>query len=152
MTISVFSAARYLCEKSGWTLSNLKLQKILFLAHMVHLGQNEKPLLDEGFEAWDYGPVLPNLYHHVKAFGSSPIRNVFRAFPVPTDEAALSALDSVYDQVSGWSAGKLVRVSHRRDGAWDKSYIPGAIAIPIEDEEILREYKMRLAASHKEAA
>jgi uncharacterized phage-associated protein len=77
MAISVLSAGRTLCELRGWSVSNLELQKILYLAHMYYLGRHGGPLIREEFEAWDYGPVVPELYHHVKGFGGGPVRNVF---------------------------------------------------------------------------
>lgn len=59
MTITPFEAAKKICELSNWTLCNLKLQKLLYLCQLVHLGRHSIPLMDEIFEAWDYGPVLP---------------------------------------------------------------------------------------------
>jgi len=150
MSVSVFSAARYLCEQSDWTLSNLKLQKILYLAHMIHLGEHDGPLVREGFEAWNYGPVSPDLYRQVKAFGSEPVRNVFHGYASPPEGSAVAAMDEVYAQVGNWTAGQLVRVTHRKDGAWDRTYIPGLLGIPIPNEFILQEYK-NLEAQQKNA-
>lgn len=152
MPVSVFSAAHHLCNKSGWALSNLKLQKIIYLAHMVHLGEKDQQLglVSEPFEAWDYGPVSPDLYRHVRAFGSSPIRNVFHGCPAPSDPEVLDSLDSVYDQVGHLTAGQLVRITHRKGGAWDTHYIPGAMGIGIPNDAILREYQ-DLAASQAAA-
>jgi len=39
MTVSASAAAKRMCERSGWTLSNLELQKLLYIAHMFHLGE-----------------------------------------------------------------------------------------------------------------
>ncbi|RWO77206.1 type II toxin-antitoxin system antitoxin SocA domain-containing protein [Mesorhizobium sp.] len=66
MTLHVLSAAKHLAKQSGWSLSNLELQKILYLAHMFYLGRTGEPLVSGHFEAWDYGPVHPDLYHRVK--------------------------------------------------------------------------------------
>jgi len=74
MAISALQAARKICELSKWTVTNLKLQKILYIAHMVYMGRNKKPLIFEQFEAWDYGPVVNSLYHYVKIFGDQPIK------------------------------------------------------------------------------
>lgn len=80
MAISVISAAETACEHSGWTLTNLSLQKLLYLAHMKFLGQQDgEPLLKEAFEAWKYGPVVSRLYQKIKKFGNSPISDVFIA-------------------------------------------------------------------------
>ena len=81
MSISVSAAAKRLCERSGWSLTNLKLQKLLYISHMFHLGKTGEPLVNGHFEAWDYGPVSPFLYHKVKVFGSSPVENIFHSTP-----------------------------------------------------------------------
>jgi uncharacterized phage-associated protein len=39
MSIPAYSAARYICARGDWRVTNLALQKILYLAHMVHLGR-----------------------------------------------------------------------------------------------------------------
>lgn len=151
MTISVFSAARYLCEKSGWTLSNLQLQKLVYLAHMVHLGSvdREKGLIRERFEAWDYGPVSPALYSEARAFGSGSVKNIFHGHKVPEDAEALATLDAIYDDVGNLSAGRLVEITHRKNGAWDKAYIPGARGVTISNESIRDEYDDRLAQARE---
>ena len=56
MSIPAYSAARYICARGDWRVTNLALQKILYLAHMVHLGRTGRALIDGEFEAWDYGP------------------------------------------------------------------------------------------------
>jgi uncharacterized phage-associated protein len=37
------------------------------------LAINKEPLIDERVEAWNYGPVIPSLYHEFKNFGSGAI-------------------------------------------------------------------------------
>ena len=37
MSIDVLQAAKYLAQKSGWDLTHLELQKMIYLAHMVFL-------------------------------------------------------------------------------------------------------------------
>ena len=49
--VSAMDAARYLCVSSSWGLTNLALQKILYIAHMFHLGRTDEPLIPEQFEA-----------------------------------------------------------------------------------------------------
>src|SRR5690554_2036795 len=79
MGVTALQAAKRACEASGWKLTNLQLQKILYIAQMVYAGKNSGKRLITGddFEAWDYGPVLPSLYHRVSAFGSGSIKNIF---------------------------------------------------------------------------
>jgi Protein of unknown function (DUF4065) len=45
---------------------------------MVHMGNNDcAPLINNHFQAWEYGPVQPELYHKVKFCGDNPIPNIF---------------------------------------------------------------------------
>ena len=56
-------------NQKGDTVSHKKLQKLLYYVeawNLVHLGT---PIIDEDFEAWVHGPVLPSLYHELKEFG-----------------------------------------------------------------------------------
>jgi uncharacterized phage-associated protein len=142
MTASLNSAAQYICEKSGWTVTQLSLQKILYLAHMVHLGRGYGPLVPGYFEAWDYGPVHPSLYQKVKAFGAKPIPNVFW-----TDDpkgAAKEVLDEACDNLLTKSPGQLVQNTHWPRGAWAKHYSPTGRSILIPEADIVAEYKARV--------
>ena len=40
-------------------LSHMKLQKLLYYAHGLHLAVGRGPLFPEIIEAWTYGPVVP---------------------------------------------------------------------------------------------
>lgn len=46
------------------SLSNLKLQKLLYYCHGGHYRwDNEKLVVDDNFEAWEYGPVIRSVYY-----------------------------------------------------------------------------------------
>ncbi len=135
MTISVFDAAKRLCQESNWAISNLELQKLLYIAHMLHLGEHGEPLIHEYFEAWNYGPVQPSLYHHAKVFGSSPVKNIFHSAEdiPPSTESTL--LDQVVAQFSHRTAAWLVAVTHWQKGAWANNYKSGAKGIIIPNAD-----------------
>ncbi len=146
MTISVYAAAKRLGERSGWSLSNLELQKILYIAHMFHIGQTKEPLVTGYFEAWDYGPVHPKLYHRVKIFGSSPVENIFHSAPEIESEEDAETLDSAVEQFGNARSGKLVAITHWDGGAWAKYHIPGERGVVIPNEAIYQEFLDRLNA------
>jgi uncharacterized phage-associated protein len=147
MAISALSAGRTLCELRDWSVSNLELQKILYLAHMYYLGQHDgSPLIREEFEAWDYGPVVPELYHHVKGFGGGPVRNVFHWIdPVAPNTSEYAALSAAAAVTKGMRAGQLVANTHRNNGAWASVYRPNIFGITIPNSAILNEYRSRTA-------
>jgi uncharacterized phage-associated protein len=139
------SVAKFICELSGWTLSNLPLQKIIYISQMEFMGEHGGDrLVDTRFEAWDNGPVSPDLYHKVKAFGSSPVLDVFsdaRRF-LPTDPRAI-VLNRVYSNLRGKRPGALIELTHWENGAWAKNYVPGIKGIIIPDSDIFGEFVKR---------
>lgn len=54
-------------------VSNLKLQKLLYLVQAYFLVELGYPCFREEIEAWDFGPVVPCVYHEFKQFGSASI-------------------------------------------------------------------------------
>lgn len=147
MAARMESVARYICERSGWTVTNLQLQKLMYLAQMIHMGRKNGSKLFEGrFQAWDYGPVEPDLYHRIKMFGASPVRNVFlNALTFKEDDTRRKVMDDVCDRFLKYSGGDLVEITHWDEGAWAKHYIPKARNVTIPDEAILEEYRYRNA-------
>lgn len=142
MAISLMSAARAVCEEAGWNVSNLELQKLLYVSHMIHLGETGRPLINENFEAWDYGPVVPELYHEVKMFGRSDVRDVFFRATRPGGDA-LRVIRHVVNSLKTWTPGQLVAFTHEAHGAWAKNYRAGTRGIKISNADILAEYERR---------
>jgi uncharacterized phage-associated protein len=147
MSIPAYSAARYVCTRGDWRVTNLALQKILYLAQMVHLGRTGERLIEGEFEAWDYGPVTPDLYRTVRMFGDKPIQNVFfgapRIFGTREEETLRDACEHLLTK----SPSELVAMTHRQNGAWAKNYVPGIRSIVIPDADIVAEYNTRATTS-----
>lgn len=153
MTVSARSAAKWLAERSGWSLSNLELQKRLYLAHMIHLARTSEPLIQEGFEAWDYGPVVPELYHEAKVYGAQPVGNIFPSrFRISANSDEARSLDEAFNLTKGFSPGRLVAVTHWPEGAWAKHYRSDARGTPIPDEDIKEEFNDRVSNAKRKRA
>lgn len=144
MPTNPLSAARRVCQRGDWQISNLALQKLLYLAQMVHLGRSRgQRLIDAQFEAWDYGPVIPEVYHKVKMFGDRPIQDIFFSAPRDVDESAAGALDEITDRFGRKTPAELVAMTHWRSGAWARNYRSGVSGIVIPDRDIIAEYAAR---------
>ena len=143
MAISALAAGRRMGLRSEWTLTNLAMQKLLYIAHMLYMGdQGGDPLVSGNFEAWEFGPVHPELYHAVKKFGAEPITRIPGYKKDVSDIVGGSRLDAVVDSLSD-SAPRLVAITHWERGAWHKNYIPGVHGVPIPNSDILQEYRDR---------
>ena len=60
-------------EDAGELISNLKLQKLLYYAQGFHLAIFGGPLFPESIEAWQHGPVVPEVYRYFHGQGSAHI-------------------------------------------------------------------------------
>lgn len=144
MAVRPIDAARRICELGDWGVSNLKLQKILYMAQMVHLGRTGERLIDAGFQAWDYGPVLPEIYQRAKMFGSDPIVGIFSHAESTEGKEEDAVLVEAAENLMHRSPGELVAETHWSKGAWAKNYRPNVWGIAIPDRDIIDEYERRV--------
>lgn len=140
MAASIMQVARTLGRLSNWSLSNLEMQKIGFIAEMLHLGRTDTPLINEQWQAWSYGPVQPDLYHRAKIFGADPVRDIFldpTLWPGSTFEKA--TVDA-YNLMKPLKPGQMINITHQPTGAWASSYKSGAKNSVIPKAAIRAEY------------
>jgi uncharacterized phage-associated protein len=112
-------------NQKGESVSPKKLQKLLYYVdawHFVHLG---KPLLEEQFQAWVHGPVLPSLYHELKQFGFNDVKVIADEFDTPDEQVEviiaknkltddqLGLIYSVLDKYGSMSSFQLEILSHK---------------------------------------
>ena len=109
---------------------------------MTFMGRRGRRLVNESFQAWVYGPVLPSLYQVAKVFKDDPITSlppVTRNLNLPQH----AVVREVVNHFGHYSPGELVDLTHTRNGAWYKNYIPRRRNIVIPDVDIKREYEAR---------
>ena len=75
--ISIIDAAKYIVflshnKKKGY-LDQLVLQKILYLAQGWSFVWDNKPLFNEDFEAWQFGPANREVYFYFRQYGRGEI-------------------------------------------------------------------------------
>ena len=144
MTILAIQAAKYLGQKSDWKYSNLELQKIIYITHVFHLGEEHTPLVYGNFEAWDYGPVHPELYHFLKVFGARPVPRSFGLYDFVEDvqEGTESKwLDGAAKALPPGNGPRLVAITRRDQGAWMRHSASNVKRCVIPSESILTEYQ-----------
>lgn len=102
-------------------ISNLKLQKLCYYAQGLVSAMRGKRLFWERVVAWDHGPVIQELYHTYKQYGSQPIPVVddfdFGIF----DAADRRALDDVLGHYGQFSAWRLRNMTHD-EKPWAEAY------------------------------
>ncbi len=143
--LGMFDVAKTVCELAGWNLSHLKLQKILYILQMFHLGEYGKPLFYANFEAWDFGPVEPNLYKKLKAAGADSIPRWLFILEdtISRDDPDYGFIEDLTNTLLEKSPSFLVNYVHDSKSAWRKVYKKDEKHIPITNEDIRGEYERR---------
>ncbi|MGA2849374.1 MAG: type II toxin-antitoxin system antitoxin SocA domain-containing protein [Terracidiphilus sp.] len=122
-------------EEAGDSISNLKLQKLLYYAQGFHLAIYGNPLFPEKIKAWMHGPVVPQVWHEYKEFGSNPIpvtKVNLNDYPDETREL----LDEVYTVYGQFTASKLRDMTHQ-EPPWKDTPQPEEIS----QEKLTRFFK-----------
>jgi len=98
-------------EDEGDSISNLKLQKLLYYSQGFHLAIFDEPLFCDAIKKWLHGPVVPQVWHEYKEFGSRsiPVTAVDREAYTPQVRELLDEVFTVYGQ---FSATKLRNMTH----------------------------------------
>lgn len=116
------------CEK-GDPVSNLKLQKLLYYVQGEALKTHGEPAFDESIEAWNYGPVVPEVYEKFRIFGAGPIFRKYETSSIIGETK--DVIDRVIATYGGYSAWELVQETHKDGTPWSEAVKNGKIKISI---------------------
>ncbi len=145
-------------QRANGALTQMQLQKLAFIANGWNLVINGEPLIGETAEAWDYGPVYPDLYDHTKFFGKSVIGRKINAGdddvasffgdrqPQGADYSASLAprekavIDHVWSRYGKFDGLTLSRMTHQPGTPWFETYKKRGKSAPIAADLIEQHY------------
>jgi len=105
----------------GELISNLKLQKLLYYIQGYFIAVFGKQLFDNEIEAWQYGPVVREVYNHFKDNGSSSIKIDKNAPIAKLNNDEESLFSEVLNEYGQYSAIKLMNMTHE-ESPWVKTF------------------------------
>ena len=112
-----------LAREQGRLLNPMQLIKLVYIAHGWCLGINNRPLIREQIEAWQYGPVVPNLYHEVKNYRNRGIDIILPTYDcTPLNENAKSLISEVYSEYGKYDGLDLSNITHKEDTPWSRTW------------------------------
>lgn len=122
----------------GDSITNLKLQKMLYYMQGYWLAIFNKPLFDDEIEAWMYGPVVPEVYYEFKRHGSLSINPEEVKCPdnliLSDDEEGI--FSDIMEEYGQFSAVKLMNMTHN-EKPWKS--VPTGFG-SIMSKELIKEY------------
>lgn len=137
-------------NKENRDVSNLQIQKLTYFCYAIALGKNDISIINtpNPFEAWDYGPVNPDLYYSFRSFGSNPIPlEIAEAYAnlydgtTKLDLEDSQIIDFVLKKIGMATATQLVELSHTPGSPWDTIYKKNKGGI-ILDKEVSTYFNM----------
>lgn len=119
-------------------ISNLKLQKVLYFLQAEFLVSTGKTLFEDQILAYDFGPVIKDVYYKYRMFGSTSIFCFGKEKPfVAKDDA--ERIDEVLKEISNYPASYLTKITQNQT-PWIKNYCEGEQNV-IPNEDILEFFK-----------
>ena len=150
--LSALDVAKYflfIAFQNGDTITNLKMQKLLYYAQAWYMvNNNGKLLFRDEIQAWKYGPVVPAVYQFFKEYNSYPIHHSVTESDiaiVPQHERDF--LDEFAVEYFSMSATELVSMTHN-EAPWKTAYSKGNNAV-INTTEMYNFYRTMLNESEQ---
>lgn len=110
------------CTAEKHPITNLQLQKILYFLQKKNLVTFGKCLFDNDIEAWQFGPVVPEVYYQYCGFGSSRIAMSYQVNIADEDIEMINPIIEDKRMKNPWD---LVSETHAPGKAWDVIYRGG---------------------------
>ena len=129
------------CDKNGLRITNLQLQKILFFIQKESIRKRGYGIFSNRIEAWQYGPVIPDVFYEFAGFGAMKLVLYEDLFSENSskdtfiDNESNKIIENILKECIYISPWDLVAKSHVSDGAWSNS-ISIAERYPITDQDI----------------
>lgn len=134
--------ARYIidkCFKEDIPVSNLRLQKLLYFIQLKSYQENNKPLFYNDIAAWQFGPVVPDVYYQYNVYAGTPI--LLRYNGLVIDKASKNIIDKVITALKHKPIWELVDITHKNGSPWDITVALEGLKAVISPKLIANEAK-----------
>ena len=111
------------CSEDGCPITNLQLQKIMYFLQREYLQSKNVPLFDDEIQAWQFGPVVPEVYYRYCVFGAMPITIIDKMADLNKCDADI--INPIIEEKRKLYPWDLVEETHQEGGAWDTVYDNG---------------------------
>lgn len=110
------------CIKDDAPITNLQLQRILYFVQKDFLKRGSRAFSDD-IEAWEFGPVVPNVYFYFCGFGATPISISRDSVPNLTSDKNI--IDNIVEAKRDLDSWVTAKETNKITGAWSKVFNDG---------------------------
>lgn len=133
--------AKYIVKealKRNMPVTNLKLQKLLYFVQGVHLFMNEKVAFPDEIIAWQYGPVVKDVYYEYSIYGANDIIPIDKNEKIILSMRLKKLVNFVLDDLLRYSDIALVKETKKEGSPWSQVSLNEVI-----DEKDIYEYFLK---------
>ena len=130
-------------SNKGENMTPLKVQKLLYYAYAWKYSLQKERIFTDKIEAWDYGPVVSDIYHELKKYGYHPI-NELKTDPELLPDELRGYLNTIWHSYGEYSATMLSDMTHDEE-PWKNAYASDSKI--ITDESLAEFYSEENADS-----
>lgn len=123
--LDVAQSILYIAHQAGDNITNLKLQKLLYYAQAWYLVNFDKPLFEDNIEAWQYGPVVREVYITFNKYQNKPISKFDKKAIDKLTAEQVDYLKEFCAYFMKFSASELVSMTHSEQ-PWIEAFEQGA--------------------------
>ena len=148
--------------RDGRPLTQMQLQKLVYIAHGWMLALFDRPLTLDSPEAWRYGPVYRDLREALKKYGTDRIPELIGGYGYIEDEIhgvdyvysvpkgilhenESTLIDEIYKDYAKFEAFQLSALTHKEGTPWTKVYDSGKGENYIIPNSMIKEHFLKLA-------
>lgn len=139
---SAANAFLELARRSEKSLTNMQLQKLVYIAHGYSLARLHEPLFHNNIHAFEWGPVIPNLYKTLRRYGAGEVTDFISTNepPIPEDSQQMEIIREVWHDYGDFSGLELSDLTHRKGTPWSETWRTNQFGV-IADELIAEHYR-----------
>ncbi len=105
------------------------------------LGLNKRPLIAQPVEAWQYGPVVRDVYNGVRNYGRGPVQANMWAPQGELDYLEDDMIQQVFKIYGNMGGIALSNITHMPDTPWAQTYQRGEFGTVISNDLIAAHYQ-----------
>ncbi len=107
------------------------LLKFIYIAHGIHLARTGEPLSNKNFEAWWYGPVIPEIFFLFRdmTFKNGRIIPIAQIEKIDSENLKkkfnpiqIKIMDEVYKEYKNYTSSRLSDLTHKNGTPWSEYF------------------------------
>ncbi len=127
------------CIHDDKPISNLTLQKLLYLVQLTMIKETGEIAFCDDIEAWKFGPVVPDAYYYMCGNGAFTIITPYKLQEKPTGPAKI-IIDRVVDEKRDMEPFALQEEIEKEGSPWKRVYNDGKGSKEVIPLEMMYDY------------